>query len=244
MKTSKLWLRNTSRYSSHEVWPLIKAAYESVERSLAPGQVMPRIVVKLTNCCWSFRGRAHWEEWHTPGCKASTPQREGGYGRSEKWLRILVRIGKPHQFPVHVRYPTFKTDMPEYDCQSYREGIVMVTAHEMEHCLGASGRQHGEFRCEMTAWDAIDFYRKHQAEIESEIATATNRIAQRVQEKTAREIEAKRPEVIRAAKLKAAQVALGRWQRKHKLATGKVKKYARAVKRYERQMFPVEQTNP
>lgn len=243
MKTTKLWLRNTSRYPNHEVWPLIKAAYESVERSLVPGQQMPRIIVKLTNCCWSFRGRAHWDEYHSAGCKSTTPQRERGtLPRTEHWVRVLVRIGKPTQFPVNVRYPTFKTDMPEYECRSYREGIVMVTAHEMEHCLGASGRQHGEFRCEMTAWDAIDYFRKHQIEIEAEITAATDRINQRVQARITKEVEAKRPEVIREKKLKTAQAALSRWQRKYRLAAGKIKKYARAVKRYEKQMFPVEQS--
>lgn len=188
---------------------------------------MPRVIVKLTNCRYSYRGRAHWIEYE---------HSKENYGSSVRWHRILVRIGAPANFPKQVRYPRFKSDMPQYECRTYREAVVMVTAHEIEHCLGASGRMNGEFRCEMAAWDAIDYYRKHQPEVDQEITGALNRITQREQTQALRLTEAKRPEVQIIKKLKAAQEALMRWQRKQKLATGKVKKYSRAVKRYEKKI--------
>ena len=221
MKTSKLWLRNTSRYPDHEAWPLIKAAYESVNQGCSRGQEMPRIIVKLTNCSVSYRGRAHWIEYDSPG---------------RSWKRILVRVGAPDKFPRKIRYARWKSDMPEFECRSYRECIVMVTAHEMEHCLGASGRQSGEFRCEMAAWDAIDYFRKHQSEIEAEIAAGVERLSQTLLAKAQRLAESRRPEVLLAEKFKKAQEALGRWQRKSKLAASKVKKYCRAVARYQKRI--------
>jgi hypothetical protein len=112
----------------------------------------------------------------------------------------------------------------------------MVTAHEMEHCLGASGRQSGEFRCEMAAWDAIDYFRKHQSEIEAEIAAGVERLSQTLLAKAQRLAESRRPEVLLAEKFKKAQEALGRWQRKSKLAASKVKKYCRAVARYQKRI--------
>lgn len=231
MKTSKLWLRNTSRYPDAEVWPLIKCAYESVERSVGKFHAMPHIIVKLTNCRGCYRGRAHWEEWHTD--KSGLLR---GSQMQRKWLRVLVRIGLPTRFPVNVRYARFKGDMPEYECKSYREAIVMVAAHEMEHCLGASGRKGGEFRCELSAWDAIEYYRKHQAEVDGEIDRALVKKAQLEFVKAERAAVRKDPVAVIRRKLEKARTMAAKWGRKQKVATGKLRKYQRAVKRLEKRI--------
>jgi hypothetical protein len=247
MKTSKLWLRNTSRYPDKEVWPLIKCAYESVERSISPGKTMPRIIVKLTNCRYAYRGRASWREWHRPDCNSACQKLHGRFEychgeQMQEWTRVLVRIGPATKFPVNVRYPRFKGDMPEYVCANPREGIVMVAAHEIEHCLGASGRKAGEFRCELSAWDAIDYYRKHQAEVDEEIDRAMVSKAKAEFEKATRAAARKDPQAVTGRKLEAARMMAAKWARKQKLATGKLRKYQRAVKRLEKKIS--EQSGP
>ena len=229
MRTTKLWLRNSSRYSDAEVWPLVKSAYESVERSVGKLQQMPRIVVKLTNCSHAYRGRASWQEWNKD-------KKAPGYQQRVEWRRILVRIGPAQTFPVNVRYPRFKGDMPEFECRSYREAIVMVAAHEMEHCLGASGRKRGEFRCELSAWDAIEYYRKHQAEVDGEIDRALASEAERETAKGQRDAACKTPEAVIMRKLEAARAMAAKWARKQKLAGNKLRKYQRQVKRLEKQL--------
>lgn len=230
MKTSTLWLRNTSRYPDFEVWPLINAAYKSVKQSLRPDQEMPKVIVNLTNCSRAYRGRAYWiEEHYTNGSNAYNK-------RSIIWHRILIRVGAPDKFPRKVRYPTFKSDMPEYSCRTYREAIMMVAAHEIEHCLGTSGRQSGEFRCEMAAWDAIDYFRKHQVEIKANIAAGMKRSTERSEARMARIADSRRPEVRLAAKIEKIEMALTKWHRKSKLATNKVKKYSKALARYQKKL--------
>jgi uncharacterized protein YlxW (UPF0749 family) len=130
--------------------------------------------------------------------------------------------------------------MPVYECRNYRECIVMVTAHEMQHCLGASGTYEGEFICELAASDAIDYFRKHQSEIASEIWATMTRAQERSKAAAQRLAESKRLDVRLAKKLQQAQEALARWQRKSKFAANKVKKYTRAVARHEKAIQQLE----
>src|SRR5258707_14674734 len=88
-KGAGLWLRNTSRYADEEIWWLCRAAYDSTERSLKPGQRMPNIIVKLTNCSRAYRGRAYWTEW----------RKDHPNEMATEWKRILVRVGAPGNFP-------------------------------------------------------------------------------------------------------------------------------------------------
>lgn len=213
-KTTKLWLRSTSRYPKAECFILCRTALESVERSLCGGEVMPRIIVKLTNTCHGYCGRASWSEWEHTG---KLPNR-----LAIQWKRVLVRVGAPNRFPCRVQYPRFK-DMPEMDFRTYREAIVAVTAHETGHALGYSGRKEGEERCEMMAWDALDYYRKHQAEIDAEIEATLAEARQKVAKPT--------PEAKTAEKLASAEAKLKKWKRKLTLATNKVKLYTRQVRR-------------
>lgn len=226
MRNTKLWLRNTSHYPDVEVWALIRCACASVERSLRPGQDMPRIIVKLTNTKSAFSGLASWIEWHPSAGAIST---------NIKWYRILCRVGKPERFPVTARYPRF-TDMPEYRCETYREGIVHIVAHEIEHCLGASARKDGEMKCELSAWDAVEYYRKHQQEVDGQITAALEKIAQRKAEITARHEADKNPQIVTARKLQATQVKLAQWQRKEKLAMTKKRYYLRTLNRLQRRL--------
>lgn len=224
-KTNKLWLRSTSRYPDCEAFILCRTARESVERSLTQGEVLHPIIVKLTNSCHAYCGRGAWNEWeHTDKPRKFKGRRFTNFF----WRRILVRVGPPERFPRKVCYHTFK-DMPEFEFKTYREAIIGVTAHEMGHALGYSGRKEGEEKCEMLAWDALDYYRKHQAEIDAEIDAALR--AQRPQKPT---VEDKAAE-----KLAKAEASLKKWKRKLALATNKVKRYTRMVRRLSKAPEPM-----
>lgn len=225
-KTTKLWIANTSWVPDYEAYVLCRTALESVERSLTPGEILHPIKVKLTNCSWAFRGRAHWWE---------RDRKEP----TKRWCRVLVRIGKPHHFPKDWTYWKFK-NMPEFRHETYREGLVAVTAHEIAHTLGYSGRKAGEEKCEMCAWDAIDYYRKHREEIDAEIA----RYASVVTEREVRASRKPTQEEVAIKKYMQIQAKLTQWQRRLKVATNKVKKYTRAMKRAEKRLQPVPEALP
>lgn len=227
-KTPKLWLRNTSRYPDAECFILCRVARESVERSLAADQVLPPSIVKLTNTYHGYCGRAAWTEWEHRRGKDSI-----------KWKRILVRVGPPDRFPRRVCYLKFK-DMPEYEFKTYREAIVGVAAHEWGHVLGASGRKAGEEMCEMMLQDAVDLYRKHQAEIDAEIhqALAVRKVLEDSRAKA--RANAKNPALLRQRRMEAALEKFNQWQRRARAAQKKLKFYARRVKYYRRLLEPAE----
>lgn len=217
-KTTKLWLRSTSSYPKAECFILCRTALESVERSLNAEQELPRIIVKLTNSCHAYAGRGAWTFWEHHGPHSNR--------KATLWKRVLVRIGKPDRFPRKACYPTFK-DMPEYEFRTYREGMVGVVAHETGHALGYSGRKSGEEHCELMAWDAVDYYRAHQARIDAEIDAALRE----QQDHAARLMAAQAPSAKTAKKLAAAVARLKRWKRKQALAETKVKVYTRLLRR-------------
>lgn len=225
-KTSKLWLRSTSRYHDHEAFILCRTALESVEANLAPGEVLRPIIVKLTNSSHAYCGRGAWGEWehHGPKCQR----------KATCWRRILVRVGSPDKFPSKVCYHSFK-DMPEFEFRTYREGIIGVTAHECGHALGYSGRKDGEMKCELLSWDALDYYRKNQAAIDAEIDAALQETVQRDREVQA----AKTPEAKTAKKRANAEAKLKQWKRKLTVAANKVKRYTRMVRRFSKTSEPV-----
>lgn len=221
-KTSKLWLRSSSHYPAAECFILCRMALEAVEHGLLPHERLRPIIVKLTNTYHGFCGRASWVEHHTSN------------GELVRWERVLVRIGPSGRFPRKAQYSTFK-DMPEMEYHTYREAMIAVTAHEIAHTLGYSGRKSGEERCEYVALDALDYYRKHQAAVDAEIDSVL--AAQRQHE--AAKITAASPEAKDAKKLTAAEAKLKRWKRKLTLATNKVKTYTRSVRRLSRIKEPV-----
>jgi len=216
----KLWVVSTSRhYSMDEIWVLAKCALESVARDLKPGKVMPNIKVKFTNSEHAYCGRAYWTEW------------QRSPGKMVEWKRILVRVGPPKRFvkPINATYPKFK-DMPEYVINGSREAIVHIIAHEAEHALGTPGGKAGEEVCELVSWDAVEWYRKHQSEVDGKIAKAKehdNAVAER-------QMLRQTPEAKTAKALADAEKKLAQWKRKRKLAETKVKHYERTVKRLHR----------
>lgn len=232
-KTSKMWLRNTSKfYSNEEIWPLLKTAWEATERNLAAGEKMPdRLIIDFTNCSYMWRGRAFYalEKEYDP--KTTHP------AEAIRWYRILCRVGNPGSFskPVEWTYWKFK-DMPVITFNGHREAIVTLAAHEMQHIVqhvrgSMSGRKRREEECEMNAWDALDYYRKHRAEIDAEIDSAQQRVETRLQEAAHRSQEAKDPNVRLTKQFEKATRRLEQWKRRMKAATNKVKKYQRAYNR-------------
>jgi alpha-D-ribose 1-methylphosphonate 5-triphosphate synthase subunit PhnG len=235
LKTTKLWLRSTCRYPAPEMFVLCRTALESIERSLSRDEKLYPIIVKLTNSSHAYCGRAYWTE-NEPRKKV-TVLHDGRPGYTNwhgiVWRRVLVRIGPPERFAVtrtHT-YPKFK-DMPEMELRSYREAVVAVTAHEIGHTLGYSGRKSGEEKCELCAIDALDYYRKHQIEIDAEI----ERELQQMTQKDLAERNAKSPIQIAGKRYLEAKTKLAQWQRKAKLAATKIKIYTRLLKRREREM--------
>ena len=217
-KTTTLWLRSTSRYHPYECFILCRTALESIQRSLTPSETLHPAIVKLTNSSHAYCGRASWGEWEHHG---PATHRKATY-----WRRVLVRVGKPSHFPCKVQYIKFK-DMPEAEFRTYREAIVGITAHELGHAIGKGGRKDGELACEMMLSDALDYYRDYQDEIDAEIERALDKVRQR--ELSA--VVAERPEAKAAAKLAAAERKLKHWKRKLTIATNKVKKYTRLMRR-------------
>lgn len=217
----RLWVVSTNRhYGLDEIWILAKCALESVARDLKQGQEMPYIKIKFTNCSGSWCGRAFWTEYHrVPGKGVMT------------YRRILCRVGSPLRFgkPIQATYPRFK-DMPEYTVNGYREAIVHIIAHEAQHAMGASGRKSGEEECELVAWDALDWYRKHQAEVDAKI----QRVYERDGAACVRHLLKQTPEAKNAKALADAEKKLAQWKRKRKLAETKVKHYERTIKKLQR----------
>lgn len=224
----KLWVASSSsHYSLDEIWILAKCALESVAR-VNPGQPMPLIKIKFTNCSGSWCGRAYWTEFHTT---------QTANGRSvEKWRRILCRVGNPLRFakPISGVYPRFK-DMPEYFIDGHREAIVHIVAHEAQHAMGSSGRKSGEEICELAAWDALDWYRKHKVEVDAKI----QRVYERQGEAVVRAAQKKTPDALAVKALADAEKKLAQWERKQKLAATKVRHYVKAVRRAQRRLASV-----
>jgi len=218
----KLWVVSTNRhYSLDEIWILAKCAIESIARDLRDGQTMPQIKIKFTNCSRGYCGRAYWTEYW---------QSTQGRQRME-WRRILCRVGNPLRFskPLNATYPRFK-DMPEYVLDGYREVIVHIIAHEIQHALGSPGGKRGEEICELVAWDAVDWYRKHKNEVDAKIQRTYERDGAAV----VKHLLSKTPEAKTAKELANAEAKLAQWKRKRKLAETKVKQYERSIKRLKR----------
>lgn len=238
-KTPRLWLANTSYYHDHEAFILCRTALESIENSLSAGEVLKPIKVKLTNSSHAYAGRAYWTEWEHPsgpgvrhcfGTDMAGRTMRFRSATSVEWRRILVRIGPPSRFPRKVSYGRYK-DMPEYEFKTYREAMVGVTAHEMGHAIDLGLNKPGELRCEMCCLDALDYYRKNQAEIDREIDEAMRAVEQKEQDA----LKARMPQQKAYKRLEQAKKALVKWQRKAKLAATKLKYYQRLVVRRERE---------
>lgn len=121
--------------------------------------------------------------------------------------------------------------MPEFVINGHREAIVFVTAHEMQHALGTSGRKNGEMQCEHNGADAVEYYRKHKAEIDATIDARMQRKDESLQLAAHKAAANKDPNVRLTKEFEKATRRLEQWKRRMKAATNKVKKYQRAYNR-------------
>jgi hypothetical protein len=218
MKRPYKIVKNTSKWPLEVLVPLIDLAWDMAWKDRDPLGHHPRYSphsslefvernciynVTITHCSCTYRGRA----WRS---------------------RCLLRIGHGnHTWPVKLNYWRYK-DMPDYEARSWREVFVHLAAHEFAHLTGYSGKRGGEEMCELTAWDAIDAYRKRQPEIDAKIDTALKRAQERtviaLQRIEERQTERNTPEYKLAVLDRKEKV----WLRKLRLALSKMKSIKRS----------------
>ena len=217
---------NRSAFSDTELLPLLNFAWdyawETARAGADPVTRHPRYskwsVVPAANeklCVWhvnvvkSIYRRAGWASW-----------REG---------TVRIRLGVPKKlnvkWPVMETYGRFK-DMPEFEIRDWREQIISIAAHEFAHLTGYHGGKESEHWCELTAWDAVDAYRK--SDLSARIDAALQNVDKKAEERKARE-QAKRAEKnsaqFKLAKIEAQEKV---WKRKLALALTKLKKLRRS----------------
>jgi len=209
----ELKITNRSRYDDIEVERLVKFAFDTVHDVWPVGQA--RLKVRVTDCIDHWRGRAYVH----------------GHGTFYDGAHVIIRIGRPSLFktPARISYDFKWKDMPVMYLNSYREALVYIAAHEFAHSAGKSGRKDGEMRCEFAGQDAVDQYRKQQAEIDGVIA-------ERIQRRDNRQNETERRRTGRTAfaksaagRLQKAERMLAQWKRRAKLAKTKISRYQRSV---------------
>jgi hypothetical protein len=143
-------------------------------------------------------------------------------------IRCLLRIGYGERtWPVKLNYWRYK-DMPEYEARNWREMFVHIAAHEFAHLTGYDGNKAGEEMCELTAWDAIDAYRKNQAEIDGKIESALKRVRERAETARQRAEADKAERHSPEAKLARLEAQEKVWLRKLRLALTKMKHIKRS----------------
>jgi chromosome segregation ATPase len=81
----------------------------------------------------------------------------------------------------------------------------------------------------MMAWDAIEYFREHRAQIQSQISAGAQKATAQIQ----RHQESSRPEVRLQQKTTQTRALLAKWERKLKFAGTKVKKYRKALARHQ-----------
>jgi hypothetical protein len=108
-----VFVRNSSRYPTHEVQALVACAIEGTDAA--------DVEVHVRNSKGRFSGTAHFARPRRLRLQPST-----------RWL-IVARIGSPDKFPIlKHRYPGLKT-APQYDILDWREAMVLIVAHELRH---------------------------------------------------------------------------------------------------------------
>lgn len=238
-RTTKLWLRNFSRYPTEEVWPLFEAAYEVAIRN-NHGKPVPRILLDLFNSKYRragrYKGIVHVREGKGLQESGTWNSVRGAYEEPLiQWNRIKCRIGKPSHWPfLNETYYRFK-DMDVYPVNDYREGIIHIIAHEMQHAFGSRKGKEGEIQCELAAQDAIDHYRKNREKIDMEIKARMAVETSRTESRKRKEEQKRRgPSTEEKAERVMKQIAT--WTRKRKLADTKIRKYERELRRLSKQM--------
>lgn len=153
--------------------------------------------------------------------------------RRDKWVcgradwsgRILVRIGRAPDAPLAWTHRTIKVE-----CRDRMAAIVFVTAHEIQHIKNYRDGSHAQLtadrdmepHCDRAGNRVMKAFEERREELLAEWNAAPERAAAAL---------APDPIAKRAAK---AATDLARWERKLKLAKGKVAKYRARVKYYAR----------
>lgn len=175
--------------------------------------------VRFTNCRRHYRGRA-------------------GSGR------VLVRIGPPSlSWPVNVAWaPKYRAEgMTEFLLDRIAT-LVHVTCHELGHIRleRVSPLKNTEANADAIGRGATHAFLRDRDRLLADWSSLPETPAAVAAEAVVVELAAARKAVRSTVDLKARRAAkaaamLAQWQRRAKIAAGKVKKYARRVRYYERQ---------
>ncbi len=209
----ELKITNRSRYDDLEVDILVRFAFNSVHQ-VWPIERSP-LRIKITNTYKSWGGYGYIR----------------GYGTDTEGFHACVRIGAPSRFinPRRISYDYKWKDMPVMFLNNYREALVYVAAHELAHSAGKSGRKDGEMRCDFAGQDAVDQYRKQQAEIDSLIAGRIHRRDDRQSKTEQRHATRNAFAKSAAGRLQKSERMLTHWKRRAKIAKTKINRYQRSV---------------
>jgi hypothetical protein len=209
----ELKITNRSRYDDIEVDILVRFALSTVHQ-VWPIERSP-LRLKVTNTRKSWGGYGYIR----------------GYGTDAEGFHACIRIGAPARFvnPRRISYDYKWKDMPVMFLNNYREALVYVTAHELAHNAGKSGRKDGEMRCDFAGQDAVDQYRKQQAVIDGQIADRIRRRDER--QSSTEQRHATRAAFVKSAagRLQKSERMLVYWKRRAKIAKTKISRYQRSV---------------
>lgn len=147
----------------------------------------------------------------------------------EKFRRVLVKVGNANKFPILNWTDHRYKDMPEGSLNDWEECAVAITAHELAH-VKYSGGKNGETQCDTIMHDAVDAFRKVRADYNMAMEAGVIKEEAKMYRQAAKQA----PEAVLAKKIAGTQKAIEKWNRKMKLATTKMKKYSRLLKRLER----------
>jgi hypothetical protein len=155
---------------------------------------------------------------------------------------VLMRIGHPSKFPREVQYPGLKT-APKYTVRDWKEGLVMLAAHEFQHARQFKARARfpetklSEIEAERVALWALHRYRdpENQVALVEALARAEEQVQARAAAKRERREEKQAKERDPARRAEALRAKIKAWETKRKRAETMLKKYGRRLRRLERQ---------
>ena len=203
MKRPYRIVKNTSKWPMEVLVPLLDLAWDVAWANPKNYTPLGQYYVTITHSSRTARGRA----WSS---------------------RCLIRLGYGERnWPMRLNYAKWK-DMPEYEARNWYEMIIHIAAHEFAHLTGYSGKKAGEEMCELTAWDAIDAYRKRQVEIDAKINGLLHKA--NLRGLTAHQRECAVKEQRNSPEYKLARLAAKEkvWLRKLRLALSKMKSIKRS----------------
>jgi hypothetical protein len=213
-------VNNTSKWATEVLTPLFDLAWDVAWKEKDPIMEHP---------LWEGQGRP--ADIKKKCVYTITVTHNSRTARGRAWTtRCLLRLGTgERKWPMRLCYSKWK-DMPEYEARNWHEMIIRIAAHEFSHLTGYCGGKKGEEMCEMTAWDAIDAYRKRQAEIDGTIDSALKGVQERTvlalqRAEVKKVLAVQRAYERNSPKYKLARLAAKEkvWLRKLRLALSKMK---------------------